>query len=95
MDANEVFTALPCLACADYKRDKVLALLGAFWLASSQGQKPPCPTRAEMLQGCCQALRLLGDEFIDRTIATYVVPDTRERMAMEAAQAASRKHRRW
>jgi hypothetical protein len=69
----------------------VLALLGGYWLASLQGQTPPVPTRAQLLQGCCQAPRLLGDEFIDRTIATYVVPDTRERMAQEAAQAESRK----
>jgi hypothetical protein len=95
MDANDVFTAIPCLACADYKREKVLALLGAYWLASSQGQTPPVPTRVQLLQGCCQAARLLGDEYIDRTVAHYIVPDTRERMAMETAQAASRKHSRW
>jgi hypothetical protein len=94
MDANEVFTAIPCLACNDYKRDKVLALLGAYWLASSQGQTPPVPTRAQLLQGCCQAPRLLGNEFIDRTVGVYVMPDTREKLRWEE-QAANKSRRRW
>ena len=54
MDANAVFTAIPCCICTDWRRDKVVARLGAFYLQCEVGQRPKVPSRAELMRGCCQ-----------------------------------------
>ena len=68
MDVNKALTEIPCCTCTDWRRDKVVARLGAFYLAHEAGQRPAVPTRDELLRGCCrqpqEGLTLLGASLI-------------------------------
>ena len=53
MNTNEALTAIPCCTCTDYRRDKVVARLAAFFLEHEAGHEPKL-TRAQLMTGCCQ-----------------------------------------
>jgi hypothetical protein len=54
MNTNEVYNQIPCCSCGDWRRDRVLTRLGAFYLRSLSGQAPKPPTLDELTRGCCQ-----------------------------------------
>ena len=54
MDVNKALTEIPCCTCTDWRRDKVVARLAAFFLACEAGQRPAVPARDELLRGCCR-----------------------------------------
>jgi hypothetical protein len=44
-----------CRVCvANWRRDRLLTKLGAFYLAAERGEQPPVPSRSELLSGCCK-----------------------------------------
>lgn len=53
MDVNKALTEIPCCTCTDWRRDKVVARLAAFFLACEAGQQPKL-TRADLMRGCCR-----------------------------------------
>jgi hypothetical protein len=48
------FRSLPCLACADWRRDRCLTVIGAVFLALQRGEKFKTPTVEDALRGCCK-----------------------------------------
>jgi hypothetical protein len=82
-DLNTTFTAIPCLGCSDWRRDKALVWLGGFYLASLNGQKPAIPTRAQLLRGCCRSAELLGDDAAVDEGITFIVPKIHGRQPPE------------
>jgi hypothetical protein len=59
MDANTIFTALPCLAsCTDYRADRCRKRLGEFYLRHLAGEKLEPPPINAILSGCCRSREL-------------------------------------
>jgi hypothetical protein len=62
MDANTVFTAIPCFGCASWKRDQIMARVGAFYLRALAGERVEPPPLSAMLKNCCRAKELGAEE---------------------------------
>ena len=77
MDQNAVFSALPCLGCNCWQRDRVLWILGLIYLMLEKGEKPRIPTREEVLAGCCKREDMPG-----RTI-TFLKGDASKEQILE------------
>jgi hypothetical protein len=71
MDANTIFTALPCLAsCTDYRADRCRQRLGEFYLRHLAGEKLEPPPINAILSGCCRSQEL-GIPETGRTITFF------------------------
>jgi hypothetical protein len=50
---SDPLTEIPCCSCTDYRRDKIVARLAAFYLAHEAGHQPKL-TRDNLMKGCCR-----------------------------------------
>jgi hypothetical protein len=80
MDLNEVFTAIPCCACNDPRRDRILGRMGAVYLTLARGGTlAKIPTLAEILRGCCRQSMVLSVGEVDPASTTFILPQKRAR----------------